>query len=99
MRSAIKFFFCVLSPQLTDFFAYVAGVDSSHDFEEFLEFLGTKVQLSGWTKFRGGLDTRGENLTGTHSYYTQFQGNEIMYHVVTMMPWTKVSSSRNLFDI
>ncbi len=67
---------------------------SSPDFEEFLEFLGTKVPLSGWTKFRGGLDHRGTDLTGTHSYFTNFEGNEIMYHVVTMMPWTENDPSR-----
>lgn len=65
-------------------------VEQSKDFEEFLEFLGTKVTLNGWDKFRGGLDHRGSDLTGTHSYYTQFQGNEIMYHVATMMPWNDV---------
>jgi hypothetical protein len=69
-------------------------MEQSKDFEEFLEFLGTKVVLNGWDKFRGGLDHRGSDLTGTHSYYTQFQGNEIMYHVATMMPWNDNDPSR-----
>ncbi len=25
-------------------------------FEEFLDFLGARIKLEGWTKFRGGLD-------------------------------------------
>jgi hypothetical protein len=28
----------------------------SPDFEEFLDFLGTKIELSNWNGFRGGLD-------------------------------------------
>jgi hypothetical protein len=31
-------------------------VNGSKDFDEFLDMLGEKVQLKGWTKYNGGLD-------------------------------------------
>ena len=30
----------------------------SPEYEEFLEFLGEKIQLKGWDKYRGGLDVK-----------------------------------------
>src|SRR5690606_28534203 len=76
--------------------------------------MGTKIKLSGWDKFRGGLDTRGAifsvllkcslylhdlgtDLTGTHSYYTTFGGNEIMFHVSLMMPIKDSDPSRKRY--
>jgi hypothetical protein len=35
----------------------LSKTDSSPDFQEFLDFLGTKVRLKEWSKFTGGLDT------------------------------------------
>eukprot|EP01125_Pyxidicula_operculata_P011311 TRINITY_DN3705_c0_g1_i3.p1 TRINITY_DN3705_c0_g1~~TRINITY_DN3705_c0_g1_i3.p1 ORF type:complete len:829 (-),score=128.90 TRINITY_DN3705_c0_g1_i3:146-2632(-) len=58
----------------------------SSDFEDFLKWMGTKVELKGWPQFRGGLDVRGTNLTGTHSYYHHFKDQEIMFHVANLMP-------------
>lgn len=31
---------------------------SSPNFEEFLQFLGEKIRLKGWDKYRGGLDIK-----------------------------------------
>jgi hypothetical protein len=39
--------FCVLTSSI---------VNGSKDFDEFLDMLGEKVQLKGWTKYNGGLD-------------------------------------------
>jgi len=36
----------------------IAHEDASSDFLEFLNFLGTPVDLLGWQQFAGGLDTR-----------------------------------------
>eukprot|EP01103_Thecamoeba_quadrilineata_P017213 TRINITY_DN6008_c0_g1_i1.p1 TRINITY_DN6008_c0_g1~~TRINITY_DN6008_c0_g1_i1.p1 ORF type:complete len:594 (+),score=96.42 TRINITY_DN6008_c0_g1_i1:48-1784(+) len=58
----------------------------SHDFEEFLEFLGEKVSLQGWRGYRGGLDVT-NNSTGTHSIYTNYHGMEMMFHVSTLLPY------------
>eukprot|EP01124_Arcella_intermedia_P032832 TRINITY_DN7733_c0_g1_i1.p1 TRINITY_DN7733_c0_g1~~TRINITY_DN7733_c0_g1_i1.p1 ORF type:complete len:1661 (-),score=471.82 TRINITY_DN7733_c0_g1_i1:39-5021(-) len=62
------------------------NVATSPDYEEFLGWLGNKIELSGWSHFRGGLDNRGKGNTGTQSYFTTFKNTEIMYHVATMMP-------------
>nr|XP_039270889.1 signal-induced proliferation-associated 1-like protein 1 isoform X1 [Styela clava] len=59
----------------------------SPGFEEFLDLLGDKVQLKGFDKFRGGLDVK-TNSTGKESYFTTFQGIEIMFHVTTLLPYT-----------
>ena len=60
--------------------------------ENFLDGMGERVQLSGYQGFAGGLDTRGGNSTGTHSYVHNWPGVgdsgafQIMYHVSTMLP-------------
>ena len=51
-----------------------------------MNLIAEKVELLGFDKYNGGLNVK-ENLTGTHSYYTQFQENEIMFHVATEIPY------------
>eukprot|EP01090_Pellita_catalonica_P021286 TRINITY_DN7929_c0_g2_i2.p1 TRINITY_DN7929_c0_g2~~TRINITY_DN7929_c0_g2_i2.p1 ORF type:complete len:281 (-),score=46.76 TRINITY_DN7929_c0_g2_i2:43-849(-) len=63
------------------------NVKMSAGFETFLEFLGKKVQLQGWTEYRGGLDVH-TNTTGTHSIYTTLDNSEIMFHVSTFLPYS-----------
>ena len=48
-------------------------------------FLGEKVRLKGFDKYKGGLDTV-HDLTGKESVYTNYRGIEIMFHVSTMLP-------------
>uniref|UniRef100_A0A8R1HVM3 Rap-GAP domain-containing protein n=1 Tax=Caenorhabditis japonica TaxID=281687 RepID=A0A8R1HVM3_CAEJA len=60
---------------------------STPSFDEFLEFLGTRVVLKGFEAYKGGLDTRGDT-TGTHSIYAEYQAHEIMFHVSTFLPFT-----------
>lgn len=60
-------------------------------FKEFLSHIGHEVELSSYTGFAGGLDTRGTNTTGTHSLVSTFKGPDsddfsIMYHVSTKLP-------------
>jgi len=71
--------------------------ETSEDFNEFLNWLGNKIKLAGWTKFRGGLDTRGSDCTGSHSYYTEFCKQEIMYHVAYLMPIKDNDPSRKRY--
>lgn len=72
--------------------------------------MGEKIVLSGWSKFRGGLDNRGTffffncilyfkgtNETGTHSYFTEFEGNEIMFHVAALLPVKENDPSRKRY--
>jgi len=62
------------------------NVETSSAFEEFLDFLGDRIKLEGWKGFRGGLDVR-SFTTGSHSLYTKFNSDEIMFHVSTMLPF------------
>uniref|UniRef100_W5LDI6 Signal-induced proliferation-associated 1 like 1 n=1 Tax=Astyanax mexicanus TaxID=7994 RepID=W5LDI6_ASTMX len=55
--------------------------------EEFLQLLGERVRLKGFTKYRAQLDTKTDS-TGTHSLYTSYKDYEIMFHVSTMLPYT-----------
>ncbi|XP_074965181.1 rap1 GTPase-activating protein 1-like isoform X18 [Phalacrocorax aristotelis] len=70
-----------------------SNTEESLGFLEFLDFLGDKIQLQDFRGFRGGLDvTRGQ--TGTESVYTNFRGNEIMFHVSTKLPFTEGDSQQ-----
>eukprot|EP01116_Phalansterium_solitarium_P022014 TRINITY_DN7108_c0_g1_i1.p1 TRINITY_DN7108_c0_g1~~TRINITY_DN7108_c0_g1_i1.p1 ORF type:complete len:995 (-),score=257.85 TRINITY_DN7108_c0_g1_i1:255-3167(-) len=63
-----------------------SNVGTSPAFDEFLSCLGQRIELKGWTRFRGGLDVK-TDTTGTHSYFSGFGDLEIMYHVSTMLPF------------
>ncbi|CAG9575575.1 unnamed protein product [Danaus chrysippus] len=56
--------------------------------DRFISLLGDKIRLRGWNRFRGGLDVKGD-MTGSHSIYTMHQGHEIMFHISTMLPFSK----------
>eukprot|EP00128_Syssomonas_multiformis_P001862 Colp12_sorted_trinity150504_noHs@18102 len=58
---------------------------ASPTFQEFLNFLGDRIQLKGWQGYRGGLDVK-DDTTGKESVYTKWGGHEVMYHVSTMLP-------------
>ncbi|XP_066244731.1 GTPase-activating Rap/Ran-GAP domain-like protein 3 isoform X2 [Euwallacea similis] len=60
----------------------------SPNFDQFLTLLGDKIRLKGWDKYRGGLDTKGD-MTGKHSRYTVYEGHEIMFHVSTLLPYSR----------
>ncbi|XP_053469686.1 signal-induced proliferation-associated 1-like protein 1 isoform X1 [Ictalurus furcatus] len=55
--------------------------------EDFLQLLGERVRLKGFSKYRAQLDTKTDS-TGTHSLYTTYKDYEIMFHVSTMLPYT-----------
>ncbi|XP_036402792.1 signal-induced proliferation-associated 1-like protein 2 [Megalops cyprinoides] len=56
-------------------------------FEEFLDLLGQRVRLKGFTKYRAQLDNKTDS-TGTHSLYTTYKDYELMFHVSTLLPYT-----------
>uniref|UniRef100_A0A0S7EHT6 GARL3 n=1 Tax=Poeciliopsis prolifica TaxID=188132 RepID=A0A0S7EHT6_9TELE len=60
----------------------------SENFDKFLNLLGDTVALQGWAGYRGGLDTKNDT-TGLQSIYTVYQGHELMFHVSTMLPYSK----------
>lgn len=61
--------------------------NTSHSpaFEAFLDLLGERVSLKGFTGYTGGLDTS-NGLNGTQSVFTKHRHNKIMFHVSTLMP-------------
>ena len=44
----------------------------SEEWNEFLDVLGTRIQLKGWAQYNAGLDVK-SNTTGTHSLYTNWK--------------------------
>jgi hypothetical protein len=56
-------------------------------FDEFLQLIGKKVRLKGFTGYRGGLDNANDT-TGTHSLHAKFRDKEIMFHVSTLLPYS-----------
>ena len=58
---------------------------SSEAFDRFLTVLGDRIEMKGWNKFRGGLNST-DDATGKESVFTTFQNLEIMFHVSTMLP-------------
>uniref|UniRef100_A0A8C3XL34 GTPase activating Rap/RanGAP domain like 3 n=1 Tax=Chelydra serpentina TaxID=8475 RepID=A0A8C3XL34_CHESE len=89
-QGCVNFKFGVLyskDGQLTDdeMFSNETGSDS---FQRLLNLLGDTITLKGWTGYRGGLDTKNDT-TGIYSIYTVYQGHEIMFHVSTMLPYSK----------
>ncbi len=66
-------------------------------FQRFLEFLGKRVELFGWDKYAGGLDTRND-LTGSHSVHRQREnGEQIMFHIAPWIPMDSEGVSRKRF--
>ncbi|KAJ6654633.1 hypothetical protein lerEdw1_006786 [Lerista edwardsae] len=89
-EGSVNFKFGVLyakDGQLTDdeMFSNETGSES---FQRLLTLLGDTVTLKGWTGYRGGLDTKNDT-TGIYSVYSVYQGHEIMFHVSTMLPYSK----------
>ncbi|XP_078406073.1 GTPase-activating Rap/Ran-GAP domain-like protein 3 isoform X5 [Cetorhinus maximus] len=89
-EGSVNFKFGVLyakDGQLTDdeMFSNETGSES---FQKFLNLMGETITLRGWIGYRGGLDTKNDT-TGIHSIYTVYQGHEIMFHVSTMLPYSK----------
>ncbi|XP_075942004.1 GTPase-activating Rap/Ran-GAP domain-like protein 3 isoform X1 [Anarhichas minor] len=89
-EGSVNFKFGVLfakDGQLTDdeMFSNETGSES---FDKFLNLMGESVTLQGWAGYRGGLDTKNDT-TGMKSIYTVYQGHELMFHVSTMLPYSK----------
>ncbi|XP_041371207.1 GTPase-activating Rap/Ran-GAP domain-like protein 3 isoform X2 [Gigantopelta aegis] len=67
---------------------FYSNEDGNENFHRFVSLLGDEVSLKGWDKFKAGLDVK-SNTTGEHSVYTVYEGHEIMFHVSTLLPYSK----------
>ncbi|XP_055009684.1 GTPase-activating Rap/Ran-GAP domain-like protein 3 isoform X4 [Boleophthalmus pectinirostris] len=89
-EGSVNFKFGVLfakDGQLTDDEMF-SNEKGSEGFDKFLNLLGDIITLQGWAGYRGGLDTKNDT-TGIKSIYTVYQGHELMFHVSTMLPYSK----------
>lgn len=58
--------------------------DCSDHFKSFLSLLGDQIILQGWSGYSGGLDVH-KGKDGKQSVFSQWRGNEIMFHVAPLM--------------
>lgn len=56
----------------------------SPEFDEFLDFIGTRIELKDFKGFRGGLDIHSH--MGEKSVYEVHDDSELMFHVSTLLP-------------
>jgi hypothetical protein len=49
-------------------------------FTQFLNLLGDKISMKGWTHYRGDIGQDSDQ----YSYYTEWNGIEIMFHIAGM---------------
>ncbi|XP_035516048.1 signal-induced proliferation-associated 1-like protein 2, partial [Morone saxatilis] len=98
------FFFCLqLSFQHTVGVCFWASQNSEENnnkasaaLEQFLDLLGHKVQLKGFTEYRDQLNSIGDS-TGSHSVYTNFREFKVMFHVSTLLPNTTNDTNQLLY--
>lgn len=60
---------------------------------KFLDWLGDRVKLEGFSFYRGGLDVK-KNTTGEYSYFSRLDGYEIMWHVAPLLPFDEQDVQR-----
>ena len=84
LGSAYKFGVLYCRPGQTEDEIF-ANNDPKPEFYEWLDMMGTKIDLFGWDKYRGGLDVKNRS-TGEFSYFHEIHGVSIMFHVCTLLP-------------
>lgn len=57
------------------------SVNTSPVFEEFLNFIGQRIELKGHQGYTGGLDVKSTGSTGKYSIISEVDGYSIMFHV------------------
>eukprot|EP01137_Pigoraptor_chileana_P025263 Opistho-2@94476 len=67
---------------------FFGNCEMSPAFDEFLNMMGERVSLLGFTKYRAGLDVKYE-MTGDKSVYTTWCRREVMFHVSNLLPFTE----------
>jgi len=71
--------------------------ETSPAFIEFIEFIGTRIKLQGFTEYNGGLDTK-QNDTGEESIFTKYGEGpvplQIMFHCAPMLPFQEMDAQK-----
>ncbi|KYQ88312.1 hypothetical protein DLAC_11008 [Tieghemostelium lacteum] len=95
MTKEYKFGLLYRKPGQTNENDFFSNQDESKEYQEFLEFIGTKIKLKGWDQYKGGLDIKNDT-TGLHSIHTTKEVTinesskikfQIMFHVSTLLPF------------
>eukprot|EP01122_Echinamoeba_exundans_P008864 TRINITY_DN3020_c0_g1_i2.p1 TRINITY_DN3020_c0_g1~~TRINITY_DN3020_c0_g1_i2.p1 ORF type:complete len:1064 (+),score=240.87 TRINITY_DN3020_c0_g1_i2:630-3821(+) len=64
------------------------NTEVSPAYEEFLQFLGNRLPLRGWTGYKGGLDVK-KDVSGTHAITASVDDTNVIFHVASMIPLDK----------
>merc|ERR1712137_635332 len=89
-----KFGILYCKPGQTNEDIMFSNTETSEDYNYFLNWIGNYITLKGWKKFRGGLDVSDNNTTGEKSIFTIHAGFEIMFHVATLLPFSKTDTQQ-----
>ena len=66
----------------------LANTKGSEKYNEFIKQLGEEIELKGWKKYNGKLDTRNESDGDKAIYYCD-ENVEIVYHEIVKIPIKK----------
>jgi hypothetical protein len=64
------------------------NMEVSPAYEEFLQFLGNRLPLRGWSGYKGGLDVK-KDVSGTHAITASLDDTNVIFHVCSMIPLDK----------
>lgn len=67
--------------------------EHSESFDKFLNLIGKRIKLKDFDGFRGGLDIS-NGQTGEYSVYESYKQREIMFHVSTLLPFSKTDQQQ-----
>lgn len=70
-----------------------SNVETSQSFEDFLDLIGRRIKLKDHAGYAGGLDVK-NNHTGEFALYEIFENHEIIFHVSTMLPFSKTDDQQ-----
>jgi len=89
---------CVKNNQTKDD-EYYGNKPDNPDFDQFLSFIGTKIDLQGWTKYSGGLDTK-KKIVQEHSQYSlnlkDMKSCFMCQHYFLLIKWINNKSKENV---
>ncbi|KAI8985225.1 hypothetical protein BDB01DRAFT_867042 [Pilobolus umbonatus] len=65
--------------------SWFSNTGLSDNLQDFINIMGTKVELKGYSGYAAGLDTKtGES--GDYAYVSKWKDSDIMFHVASIMP-------------
>ena len=59
-----------------------------------MSILGDQIELQGWKKYDGGLDTSKNKGSGKYAIYTEYEKRSFMFHVAPFLPHSSSNSQQ-----